>query len=705
MLRRGTVRQLLCAAAASASTSTSASAADGAATPTADERPVSSPFKHQVAVVGAGPSGCYVAQQLLKLHPGVHVDVYEKLPVPFGLSRYGVAPDHPEVKNVEKTFATQLFSPSSSVGSKNKSATSDRCSLLCHVDIGVDVPFERLCSAYSAVVIASGAPGERRMGIPGESLVNVTSSRRFVEWYNTTPAPHGSPLSCPVSLRDAHHVVLVGNGNVALDIARVLAAPYLHFCPTDMNCFAVRDLMNSHVKRVTVVARRGVEHAAFSIKEFRELTKLDATVKVAVEPFDLEAAMARAGGAGGADAAPRGLRRKLELMKQFEVASFDDPAIASFSGRIVIFRFGLAPKQILAHSPKRRTEVGAMVFSPAARPPSGNGDGDGDGDRAAVIVPCDAVVSCVGYLGEKLKGPGAVPFDSERHVGPTDGAGRVVTPAEAGDGGGGWCRWRHVYASGWARNGPRGVIVNALSDAQQVAQAIVADLAKWDAQMTARNASVVQELPPKEDEEDVMAAEAEDTDAPKRTETATTTGAKIAGAPTRGCLLDAVVEANGGAPPHGKYDLVDDFVERKVLPLGVSSVQRIWRVEIERGVDLGKRMEKIAAVSDMLNIATGGKLSRKTEDRLRGRYVMGRPPGLELFDEYLDSTTTLADLSQLSASGFDAENAAHRAGSRLDAAATSTGELAESEEGRQPLRRGAIATPNLTGIEPNMNKR
>eukprot|EP00755_Sulcionema_specki_P008648 Sspe_Gene.41544::Locus_20091_Transcript_1_1_Confidence_1.000_Length_2343::g.41544::m.41544/K18914/FDXR; adrenodoxin-NADP+ reductase len=155
----------------------------------------------RVAVVGAGPSGYYAAQTILKLSKDVEVDVYDKLPVPFGLARYGVAPDHPEVKNVGNTF-TELMN-----------AEKGRCRFIGNVDIGGELPVSALREHYHQVVFATGAPGDRKLGIPGEDEY-IRSARSFVEWYNTMPG------SSPTDLSGVRSVAIIGNGNVAVDCAR-----------------------------------------------------------------------------------------------------------------------------------------------------------------------------------------------------------------------------------------------------------------------------------------------------------------------------------------------------------------------------------------------------------------------------------------------------------------------------------------------------
>ena len=199
---------------------------------------VGSPRKKvQIAIVGSGPSGCYVADFLTRNNPHVHVDMFEKLPVPFGLSRYGVAPDHPEVKNVEQKFK-EMFE-------------SKRVSWLGNVEVGKELPLDVLRSSYTAVVLATGAYGERRLDVPGEELGNVFNARQFVNYYNTYPYPHGSPQHCPFEFQGkepVRDVVIIGNGNVSLDLARVLGTSYKRWCPTDMNGLAIQELMLNRIE-------------------------------------------------------------------------------------------------------------------------------------------------------------------------------------------------------------------------------------------------------------------------------------------------------------------------------------------------------------------------------------------------------------------------------------------------------------------------
>ncbi|KAK2193742.1 hypothetical protein NP493_7g07024 [Ridgeia piscesae] len=222
-----------------------------------------------VAVVGGGPGGFYTAQHILKGHPTATVDVFEKLPVPFGLVRFGVAPDHPEVKNVINTFT--------------QTAMNKRCSFLGNVNVGQDISIEQLRQSYTAVVLAYGADADKRFGIPGEDLGNVLSARSFVGWYNGLPQCN----DLKVDLTGTDTAVVFGQGNVALDTARILLTPIDILKKTDITEHALEELARSRVKHVYMVGRRGPLQVAFTIAELREMVKLPG-IRPVFEKTDFE---------------------------------------------------------------------------------------------------------------------------------------------------------------------------------------------------------------------------------------------------------------------------------------------------------------------------------------------------------------------------------------------------------------------------------
>ncbi|KOX80011.1 NADPH:adrenodoxin oxidoreductase, mitochondrial [Melipona quadrifasciata] len=210
----------------------------------------------RVCIIGAGPAGFYAAQQLLKTSADIKVDILEKLPVPYGLVRFGVAPDHPEVKNVIHTF--------------EKTASNPRFQFIGNVNVGKDVTIKELQEIYHAVLLTYGAEEDKLLNIPGENLNNIISGRRFVGWYNGVPADSNLNINL-----DVEEAVILGQGNVAIDIARILLTPVDKLRNTDITSFALEKLSKSKIRKVSLIGRRGPLQAAFTIAELREILKLD----------------------------------------------------------------------------------------------------------------------------------------------------------------------------------------------------------------------------------------------------------------------------------------------------------------------------------------------------------------------------------------------------------------------------------------------
>ena len=501
--------------------------------------------KIQVAIVGSGPSGCYVAHQLLKRSEDIHVDVFERMPVPYGLSRYGVAPDHPEVKNVENTF-TEMFE-------------SYRASFMGNIEVGKEITMEQLLSAYAAVVVATGCDGDMKLGIKGERLTNILSARELVNYYNTMPEPFSRPKVSPLGdPSKTKSVVIIGNGNVALDCARVLGASYKKFCPTDMNCFAVKTLSEMSVNNISVVARRGVEHSAFTTKEFRELTNLGPFTRVLVDPFNLEEKAKE-------NAHVQGMKRKLELLSKHQGA-WNLPVLEGDPTRCTIaFRYHLKPVEFLAKGRDRHV-VGGVRFEvtdpsvPKEEKPE------------SIVIPCDLVLRSIGYRNQGIRG---VPFDNLTCRIPHDGKGRIDGVSR-------------LYCSGWAKRGPKGVILQTLNDAKETVDTIMDDLT------------------------------------------------------AAGCF-SSEAPSIPSCSNQGKFDLIERMAEAQIYPVLLSAVKRIWKQERERGIDLGKSAEKVPTCRDMIDMAMAGKIGRKAADRVRG-FAGARPPGFELLDDWLDDETMLLDM-------------------------------------------------------------
>lgn len=396
----------------------------------------------KVAVVGSGPAGFYTADALIKGDPGVHVDIYDRLPVPFGLVRYGVAPDHPEVKNVTERFTGV--------------AKTGRVRFLGNVAVGdgtgTTVRVDELAAHYSAVVLACGADGDRVLNLPGEDLQGVHSARSFVSWYNGHP--DGSAVDWDLTLHDT--AVIIGQGNVALDVARVLLKPIDDLAHTDITSAAIRTLSKSTIRRVLVAGRRGPLQAAFTTKELRELTHIegcglsvDLGHEDALSPAKLDQVK---------DDRPR--RRQAELLCRVPTSPPDTLRLCS-----LVFHRNPVAFLPSASDPSR---LGAVEFE-LTKVVDGRAVSTGRREQ----VPCGYVFRSIGYQSSAL--PGA-PFDSASRRVPT-AAGRVV--GANGDAVPG------LYASGWYKRGPTGVILSNIGDAQETALAVLQDYARGELKLGA----------------------------------------------------------------------------------------------------------------------------------------------------------------------------------------------------------------------------
>ncbi|XP_032473325.1 NADPH:adrenodoxin oxidoreductase, mitochondrial isoform X9 [Phocoena sinus] len=404
----------------------------------------------QICVVGSGPAGFYTAQHLLKHHPRAHVDIYEKQLVPFGLVRFGVAPDHPEVKNVINTFT--------------QTAHSDRCAFHGNVVVGRDVTVQELRDAYHAVVLSYGAEDHRGLEIPGEELPGVLSARAFVGWYNGLPENRklAPDLSCDTA-------VVLGQGNVALDVARILLTPPEYLEKTDITAAALGALRQSQVKTVWIVGRRGPLQVAFTIKELREMIQLPGTRPI-LDPADFLGLQDRIKGEGpwpgppahqGGDGleVPRPRKRLMELLLR---AAMEKPGVAEAARRASAsrawgLRFFRSPQQVLP-SPDGRRAAGIRLAVTRL-------EGVGEAARAVPTgdvedLPCGLVLSSIGYKSCPIDP--SVPFDPKLGVIPNV-EGRVVDVPG-------------LYCSGWVKRGPTGVITTTMTDSFATGHILLQDL-------------------------------------------------------------------------------------------------------------------------------------------------------------------------------------------------------------------------------------
>ncbi|WP_210586231.1 FAD-dependent oxidoreductase [Streptomyces sp. GESEQ-35] len=362
----------------------------------------------RVAVIGSGPSGVYTAQSLVQLHSGVLVDVLDRLPCPYGLVRYGVAPDHEKIKSLQNNLRTVL--------------EHERVRFLGGIEVGPGgVPAARLRELYHAVVYCVGAATDRHLGIPGEDLPGSWSATEFVSWYSAHPDATADGF-----VLGARSAVVIGVGNVAVDVTRILARGPAELSPTDMPQAALTALTASRVTEISMVGRRGPSQARFTTKELRELGALPDT-DVTVDPAELALDPAYADPSG----LPAANRRNVEVLRGW---TEQPPADAP---RRIRLRFFLRPVELLADSGR----VGAVRFERTQ--PDGQGGVTATGRYED--IEAQLVLRSVGYRGVPLEG---LPFDAATGTVPNL-AGRVlredlVAPGE--------------YVAGWIKRGPTGVI-------------------------------------------------------------------------------------------------------------------------------------------------------------------------------------------------------------------------------------------------------
>lgn len=386
----------------------------------------------RVAVVGSGPSGVYAAQTLVQQRevPGVRVDVLDRLPAPYGLVRYGVAPDHEKIKSLQGSLRTVL--------------EDERIRFLGNVEVGgAALPTARLLELYHAVVYCVGAARDRMLGIPGEDLAGVHSATAFVSWYSGHPDAAAEAFGLP----GADAAVVIGAGNVAVDVTRVLARGAAELAPTDMPQPALGALADSGVREVSMVARRGPSQGRFTTKELRELGTL-AGVDVGADPAELALDPLYAD-PGAAAALPAVARRNLEVLRGWAGAA---PAEGP---RRIALRFYLRPVEILGGPGGR---VAAVRFERTA--PDGRGGVTGTGVHED--IEAQLVLRSVGYRGVPLAG---LPFDAAKGTVP-HAAGRVLRAGRASVG---------EYVAGWIKRGPTGVIGTNRPCAKETASSLLQD--------------------------------------------------------------------------------------------------------------------------------------------------------------------------------------------------------------------------------------
>src|SRR5215210_308216 len=367
------------------------------------------------AVVGSGPAGFYTAEALARAYgSNARIDILDRYPVPYGLIRFGVAPDHQSLKAVSKRY--------------DKVAESEGVSFVGNVCVDTDVTAEELLDLYDAVILAIGAPHDRKLGIPGEDLPGVIGSAEFVGWYNGHP--DFADLDPPL---DGTHAAVIGNGNVALDVARILSKTRHEFEGSDIVGHALQALDQSAIRTITILGRRGPHQIAMTPKELGELGHLEAASPV-VDAADFPPVEAD-------DALEPGHRKSITILRGF-AATPPDPA----KPKQMVFDFFAKPLAIEGDGRAERIIVERTELDE-------NGAARGTGETYE--VPASLVVTAIGYSSPRIDG---VPYDERG--GKFRNEGGLI-----GD---------RLYAVGWARRGPTGTIGTNRPDGYEVAEQVAA---------------------------------------------------------------------------------------------------------------------------------------------------------------------------------------------------------------------------------------
>jgi ferredoxin--NADP+ reductase len=382
----------------------------------------------RVAVVGSGPAGFYAAEALLATEASVLVDVLDALPAPFGLVRYGVAPDHPKIKNIISRY--------------EKTAAHPAFAFLGNVTVGRDISVDDLRRFYDAVVFANGAQTDRRLGIPGEDLPGSYTATEFVAWYNGHPDYQDREF-------DLSHecAVVIGQGNVAVDVARILCKTVGELKHTDITARSLDALAGSRVREVRMIGRRGPVQAAFTPPELKELGELE-DCDLVIDPAELEL--------NDASRAELGVLKWREAQKNYDLLC--DLAARAPAGktRRLLIQFHRGPREITGGERMDGVilERNRLTGDAGAQKASGTG--------VTELVPCGTLLRSVGYRGVALPG---VPFDEKSAVIPNQG-GRVLKDGRPVPG---------LYVAGWIKRGPSGIIGTNKPDAFETVKALLSD--------------------------------------------------------------------------------------------------------------------------------------------------------------------------------------------------------------------------------------
>jgi ferredoxin--NADP+ reductase len=391
----------------------------------------------RVAIIGSGPAGFYAAEALLKRSgTPVDVDVFDRLPTPYGLVRGGVAPDHQKIKAVVRVFASTAARPT--------------FRFLGNVQLGRDVSVDELRRHYHQIVYATGNESDRRLGIPGEGIAGCTPAAVFVGWYNGHPDYRNARIDLSVS-----RVAVVGNGNVAVDVARILMRSRAELERTDIAAHALDALRQSQIREVFLLGRRGPGQAAFSPAELKELGSMEEADPI-VDPGEL---------AGCPDT-----EGNLKILHSFASRQTREGA------KRLHLRFLLSPTEVVADATGK---VAGLALEKNRLEPRPDGTLAARGTGEVEVLEVGMVLPAIGFAAERIAG---VPFDEKARIIANED-GRVVDPALR-------TVVRDEYVVGWARSGPQGLIGEHKRASAQVVEHMIADGAGLEARVLPRRDAI-----------------------------------------------------------------------------------------------------------------------------------------------------------------------------------------------------------------------
>jgi ferredoxin--NADP+ reductase len=387
----------------------------------------------RVAVVGSGPSGFYAVEALFKAGVPVQVEMFDRLPTPFGLVRGGVAPDHPKIKSVTRVY--------------EKIAQNEGFAFFGNVTIGKDIAIEELRRFYDAVLFTCGAESDKHLGVPGESLPGSHAATEFVGWYNGHPDYRGRSFDLSQEV-----AVIIGQGNVAMDVTRILAKSVDELRNTDIAQHALDALAESRIKEIHLVGRRGPVQAAFTHPELKELGELD-TCDPVIDPADLD--LDPTSRQELEDVSNHHSQKNMGVLEAFAARESGSKAKRC---RIRFFR---SPNELRGDGRVQSIvlEKNVLIGEPFRQRAMATDERE--------EIPCGLVFRSVGYRGVAIPG---VPFDDSRGVFPNED-GRILDRGDAVPG---------LYCAGWIKRGPSGIIGTNKPDSQKTVQELLLDMPKLD---------------------------------------------------------------------------------------------------------------------------------------------------------------------------------------------------------------------------------